>query len=206
MSWQGHGNLLESEMPPGSLSTSWKYGSLSVTCCCLSQLMILLQKKLRANSVSPSSKKPDFLSKLGESLHREAGGLSASCQRLFYGKPWGSKAKKWSLSYESLFLQFLNYDYFWTLFSENAEDKNFRKRSSEADPRADQLDVGIIAIPTEVQKKANAQSAMDLRRGYYLPNVLKRTIVVRPIVVQDLLLTVVNVESSDGCLCAGAEA
>ena len=83
----------------------------------------------------------------------------------------------------------------------------FAKRSSEVDPRADQLDVSIMAIPIEVQIKADAQSRMDLRRlGYYLPNVLKRTIVVRPIVVQDLLLTVVNVESSDGCLCAGAEA
>jgi len=40
--------------------------------------------------------------------YQEAGGLSALC----YHKLWESKVKKWSLSYKSLFLQFLNYDYF----------------------------------------------------------------------------------------------
>ena len=80
-------------------------------------------------------------------------------------------------------------------------------RSIEVDPGTDQLDVSIRASLIEVHKNANPRSPKHPRRTrYHLPYELKRTMVVRPILIQDILLAVPSMDSSDACLCAGAEA
>ncbi len=69
----------------------------------------------------------------------------------------------------------------------------------EVDPRTNQLDESVGSL-IEVHKDADPGSQKDLRNAGHLPNELKSASLVSSVMIRDLFLAVVNMDSPDTSL------
>jgi len=85
--------------------------------------------------------------------------------------------------------------------------ENYNFYLGKVNPRANQLNPGVLASPIEVQEDTYARSPLNVRFvGDHLDNKLKVALIVHSITFIDPRFTVPNVDGSDAGLRPAAEA